>query len=157
MLLRIENQEQAEEMKTWIATAVAALALAGCSAEATATATVPANWDTKTADAAFVRRAEAVLAHAPAPAEGWRVGVILAEKNPDGGHLWLASVLTRDGVVMVGPDPWSPDCDDDGGGTAVDTFPLMLDPGDLITWAGDRRTLHAVCSEDMRVLRKAAA
>lgn len=136
---------------------LAAVALAGCGATATATAEAPTAWDSKTADQSFVRRAEKALAAAPDPTTGWRVGVILAEQDPDDAHMWLSGVLTPDGMVMVGPDPWASDCDDGGDGTAADTFPLMLDPGDLITWAGDSRTVHAVCAEDMRVLRKAAA
>lgn len=133
----------------------AVLALAGC-AESTATVETPDAWSTKAADPAFTRRAEAVLAAAPAAEPGWRVGVILADQD-EKDHLWIASVLTSAGVVTVGPDPWSYDCDEEGEGVAVDTFPLMLDPGDLITWAGDGRTRHEVCAEDMRVLRKAAA
>jgi len=131
------------------------LLIAGC-AEATAEINTPDAWQTKSADPAFMRRAEAALAKAPPAAEGWRVGVILAEQD-EKGSLWKSSVLTPDGIVMIGPDPWSYDCAEKGDGIAVDTFPLLLDPGDLITWAGDGRLVHAVCAEDMRILRKAAA
>lgn len=131
------------------------LAIGGC-AEATATNEAPSAWETKEADPAFVRRAEAALATAPAPQPGWRVGVILADKD-EKDSLWVASVLTPEGMVTVGPDPWSYDCNAKGKGIAVDTFPLILTPGDLITWAGDGRAEHHVCAEDMRVLRKAAA
>lgn len=134
---------------------IALLALAGC-AEATATNEAPSAWETKAADPAFVRRAEAALAKAPTPEPGWRIGVILSDKD-EKDHLWIASVLTPEGMVTVGPDPWSYDCAAKGKGIAVDTFPLILSPGDLISWAGDGRTEHEVCAEDMRVLRKAAA
>jgi len=129
------------------------LLLAGC-AEASAEVNAPDAWSTKGADPAFTRRAEAALASAPPAAPGWRVGVILADQEPK-DSLWEASVLTRDGMAVIGPDGWSNDCDDPG--AAVDAFPIILDPGDLITWAGDGRLVHRVCLEDMRVLRKAAA
>lgn len=143
-------------MKTLLAAVAACAVLAGCTAQATATAEAPTAWETKTADQAFNRRAEAALAKAPPAEPGWRVGVILAEQAPDDDHNWLSSALTADGPVLVGPDMWSRDCDDEGDGTAIDTFPLLLDPGDLITWAGDGRGVHEVCAEDLRVLRKAA-
>lgn len=63
-------------------------------------------------------------------------------------------MLTAEGQVIIEAS-WSDECED--GRYASDEFPLLLDPGDLITWAGDSRTVHKVCAEDMRVLRKAAA
>lgn len=141
-------------MKKLAVAFIALLALGGC-AEATATNEAPSVWDAKSANPRFVEAAQRALGTAPQPEPGWRVGVILAEQPDNDSHLWLSSVLTSSGVVMVGPDPWSSDCDHPG--DSVDIFPLMLDPGDLITWAGDDRQVHAVCAEDMRVLRKAAA
>lgn len=134
---------------------VALLLLGGC-AEATATNEAPSAWATKEADSTFVRKAEGALAAAPAPQPGWRVGVILATKD-DKDASWVASVLTPEGMVTVGPDEWSYDCEQKGKAVAYDTFPVILSPGDLITWAGDGRTVHHVCAEDMRVIRKAAA
>jgi len=129
------------------------LAVAGC-AEATATNEPPSAWDTKAANPRFAEAARRALASAPIPEPGWRVGVIMAETSEP---QWAVSVLTPDGPVYVTYDPWSRDCDTKGEGIAYDVFPLLLDPGDLITWAGDSRIRHRVCVEDMRVLRKAAA
>jgi hypothetical protein len=123
--------------------------LAGC-AESTAEVNAPEVWETKAADPAFARRAEAALRTAPPPAPGWRVGVVVAEQNEDG---WSVNVLTRDGYAVI-TNSWSYDCEDRFG---IDVFPLMLDPGDLITWAGDGRLKHAACVEDLRLLRKTVA
>jgi hypothetical protein len=133
--------------------AVTLLALTGC-AEATATNEAPSAWEIKAANPRFAEAAQRALASAPQPEPGWRVGVIMAETTDP---QWAVSVLTQDGPVYVTYDPWSYDCEAEGEGIAFDVFPLLLDPGDLITWAGDGRVKHRVCAEDMRVLRKGAA
>lgn len=133
----------------WIAPLLLVLAVAGCS-EATAEVNAPTAWDTRAADPRFADRAARALATALTPEPGWRTGVIMAETDES---RWAISVLTPDGPVYV-TYAWNSACDVDD---AYDLFPLLLDPGDLITWAGDGRVKHNVCAEDMRVLRKGAA
>jgi len=125
-------------------------ALARC-AESTAEVNAPKVWETKAADPAFARRAEAALKTAPAPQTGWRVGVITAETE-DG---WTVAALTPDGMVSIRP-AWSESCDPHKD-WPTDEFQLIIQVGDLITWAGDGRTSHRVCYGDLRVLRKAVA
>jgi hypothetical protein len=140
----------------WIVVLVILAALAGC-AESSAEVNTPSAWDTKAANPQFAQAAQRALATAPTSDPGWRVGVVFAER-PDsdewGTPPWAVSVLTREGQAIIEAS-WSEECDD--GRHASDEFPLLLDPGDLITWAGDSRTVHEVCAEDMRIIRKAAA
>lgn len=137
-------------MRRLLCTAAAVLALAGC-AESTAEVNSPEAWETKAADPAFARRAEAALRSAPAPQPGWRIGIVTAE-NKDGDAL---AAVTPDGVVYLTP-AWSEDCDGRRG-WGYDEFQLVVDVGDLFTWAGDGRTRHNVCADDFRILRKSVA
>lgn len=129
--------------------ALVLVAAVGC-AESSAEVNTPSAWETKVSDPAFARAAEGALLEAPAPASGWRNGVVAAE-DKDG---YAITAMTTDGVVYIAK-AWKEDgCDR---AWDIDQFDLTLAPGDLITWAGDGRTTHHVCVEDLRVLRKAAA
>lgn len=131
---------------TMIVAAVAVLALAGC-AEASSEINTPDAWDSVQADPALIRGAERALADAPPPAEGWAVGVVLAEQPDE----WAITAMTDTGIVYL----------DDNAGRPCDWEPpsryaILIDPGDLITWSlkGDDEHL---CIDEIEVLRKAAA
>lgn len=139
-------------MSRHLSAALAGLLLLAACAESNATADTSEDpWTTKSADREFVRRAEDALTGAPEPEDGWRVGVILAERGDDKWD-WAASVLTDDGVRVIEA---ARTCDGKGNSDA-DVLPLMIDPGDLVTWSkqgGDDR----VCTDELDIIRKAAA
>lgn len=123
------------------------LALAGC-AESNAEVNAPDEWDAIEADPALARGAELALEDAPPPADGWRIGVVLAEDEDE----WAMTALTDGGVAYLdnhtgsGACKWHP----------PERYALLVDPGDLVTWsmAGDDSHL---CIDEIEVLRKAAA
>lgn len=124
----------------------ALLVLAGC-AEADAEINAPDAWDTLEADPALVRGAELALTDAPPPADGWRVGVVLAEDEEE----WAVTALTNEGVAYLdgsasGSCDWEP----------PRRYALLVDPGDLITWSTEGDDSH-LCIDELQVLRKAAA
>jgi hypothetical protein len=143
-------------MSRWklAALAAAVATLVGC-ANSTAEVNQPDAFDQLQADPALVRGAEQALDQAPAPEPGWAVGVILAEQEREKQGLfaaydtWTVAVLAADGSMAVLTDDW---CDDDPR-LAVDVLPVLVAPGDLITWTGGPE----LCIPDVRVLRKAAA
>lgn len=137
-------------MRRLVIVATLAIALTGC-AESSAEVNTPSAMDSKAANPRFAEAAQRALAEAPAPEPGWRIGVVLTEQAED---TWAAGVLTATGEVYL-TYSWSDECDD--GRYGDEEFPLLVDPGDLITWAGDGRTVHRVCAEDLRVIRKAVA
>lgn len=140
-------------MRAVLMTLALLLAATGC-AQATATNEAPSAWDTKAANPRFAQAAQRALASASQPEPGWRIGVVLAENNDS----WAITALTPDGVVYLAGAKDRYDCpNDDDGRFWWDELPLMLDPGDLFTWAGDDRVSHNVCANQVRVLRKAAA
>lgn len=124
------------------------LALAGC-AESSAEVNAPDAWDAVEADPELVRGAELALQDVPAPADGWLVGVVLAE-DEDG---WAITALTDASAVYL-ENSW--DCRKNDGVLEVPHFALLIDPGDLVTWSleGDDNRL---CVGELEVLRKAAA
>lgn len=126
----------------------AAALLAGC-AESSAEVNTPDAWDSVQADPALIRGAEQALTDAPPPAEGWRIGVVLAEAPDD----WAITALTDGGPVYL-EDSWN--CEKNDGMYESEQFALLIDPGDLITWSleGDD---HRLCIGELEVLRKAAA
>lgn len=136
--------------------AVVVLVLAGC-AEASSEVNTPDAWDSIQADPALIDGAERALTEAPPPAEGWRIGVVLAEAADTDGHAWSASILTDAGPAVVTA---AYGCSDEEydlyGGYAVDVLTLTVDPGDLVTWSlvGDDAR---VCASEFEVLRKGAA
>lgn len=122
------------------------LLLAGC-AEASSEINTPDAWDSVQADPALIRGAERALADAPPPAEGWAVGVVLAEQPNE----WAITAMTDTGIVYL--DNWAGgDCDWE----PHSRYAILIDPGDLITWSlkGDDEHL---CIDEIEVLRKAAA
>lgn len=126
----------------------AVLALAGC-AESNAEVNGPDAWDTVQADPELIRGAERALADAPPPADGWAVGVVLAEDAEE----WAITALTDTGVVYL---------DDDAGDSCApdweppSRYALLIDPGDLITWSLEGDDEH-LCIDEVKVLQKAAA
>ncbi|MGH9005873.1 MAG: hypothetical protein ACRDYV_22330, partial [Acidimicrobiia bacterium] len=130
------------------ALAVATLAAVGC-ADADATATVEEGWRVGS-NPEFMADAYAALNDAPAPDDGWRIGVIVAEN--DDGIAWEAGVLTDNGMT---PLDAAHNCDDDG--IYESQIDLLVDPGDLITWSTAGGDDPRVCSHEITVLRKAAA
>jgi hypothetical protein len=135
-------------------TAAAVASLAGC-ASSTAEVNQPDAFDELQADPALVRGAERTLDQAPAPEPGWAVGVVLVEQEREKRGLfgtydtWTVAVLATDGSMVVLTDDW---CEDDLH-LAVDVLPVLVAPGDLITWTSGPE----LCTSDVRVLRKAAA
>lgn len=124
----------------------AVLALGGC-AESSAEVNTPDAWDSVQADPALIEGAEQALADAPPPADGWAVGVVLAEDAEE----WAITVLTNGGVVYL----------DSHAGRGCDWEPpsryaILIDPGDLITWSLEGDDEH-VCIDEIEVLQKAAA
>jgi hypothetical protein len=137
------------------ALAAAAATLVGC-ASSTAQVNQPDAFDELQADPALVRGAERALDQAPAPEPGWAVGVVLVEQEREKQGLfaaydtWTVAVLAADGSMVVLTDDW---CDDDDHPDSADVLPVLVAPGDLITWTGGPE----LCIPDVRVLRKAAA
>jgi hypothetical protein len=143
-------------MSRWKLAVLAATAtLVGC-ASSTAEVNQPDAFDELQADPALVRGAEHALDQAPAPEPGWAVGVVLVEQEREKPGLfaaydtWTIAVLAADGSMAVLTDDW---CDDDDPPSSVDVLPVLVAPGDLITWTGGPE----LCIPDVRVLRKAAA
>jgi hypothetical protein len=72
------------------------LMAAGC-ASSSAQINTPDAWDQREADPELARGAELALSHSPPAADGWQVGVVLAE-DPDE---WAVAVLTDAGVAYL--------------------------------------------------------
>lgn len=142
---RVTNPRTRGQALTLLAV-VGLLLLAGC-AESTATVEATDPWETKRIDPQFARNAEVALEAAPSPENGWRSGIVLAEDEKDRAY----AVLSDDGMVYLEAS-WDQCKGQDG--YAWDELPLLVDPGDLITWTGDDRELK-LC--EVRVVKKAAA
>lgn len=128
--------------------AALALALTGC-AEASSEINTPDAWDSVQADPELIRGAERALVDAPSPADGWAVGVVLAEQPDE----WAITALTDAGVVYLDSRTGTNAC---GQWEPSSRYDILVDPGDLITWslAGDDEHL---CIDEIGVLQKAAA
>lgn len=133
---------------TWTKRAAAAAAILTLAACADATATIEAPADP--IDPAVVRAAEQVLADAPPPPEGSRIGVIVYERD----DRWAITVMEPDGALHYLTYDWN--CRRRYGGRefAKDVLPMLLHVGDLITWT---TTDEKICQQEVAVVAKAAA
>lgn len=128
---------------------IAALSLTGCAEPP------PRKPETQEISARQAAAAQQVLDEAADPRPGWRIGVVTSEEEREQVGLffrdivWTAGVLDKAGRVTTLTTDY---CEADDP-KAYEALPVMLAPGDLITWTGDRK----LCTSQVRVLRKAGA